>query len=321
MATCGGPVPPEVNPQDLRPLAYFDAPRRGEHSSKGLLITLIILGTFCASDIFPQVRTWNKSPQITLVIPSPGFQERQYRGIQKSEDTVTLWDFHKVLDYAVQYAYQNKIGLRDMTITIVQSRHPLLSRVKSTYRDTAFRGMQGFGEAFPFLPGSFPVFLRYRSMAAGRVFLSFPAVSPAARNAGRPAVYAICRCVNGAKIFPHLCRKKARTSLGTATASPAQTRFPLRLAGRFFSGMDNGCLGRSAAQEPDSGFPAIPGQPRKSAGQSRFLFLCRLSATGHAFPRCRLFLFHVSPHSDALLRASLIMIWAGFLFWLTSPFH
>ncbi|MDR1149111.1 MAG: hypothetical protein LBK66_10825 [Spirochaetaceae bacterium] len=27
MATCGGPAPPEANPQDLRPLAHFDAPK------------------------------------------------------------------------------------------------------------------------------------------------------------------------------------------------------------------------------------------------------------------------------------------------------
>jgi hypothetical protein len=29
MTTCGGPAPPEANPQDLRPLAHFDTPQGG----------------------------------------------------------------------------------------------------------------------------------------------------------------------------------------------------------------------------------------------------------------------------------------------------
>jgi hypothetical protein len=40
------------------------------------------------------------------------------------EDAVSVWDFYKTLNYATQYAYQNKISLSDMTITIVESRHP-----------------------------------------------------------------------------------------------------------------------------------------------------------------------------------------------------
>jgi hypothetical protein len=40
------------------------------------------------------------------------------------EDNVSAWDFHKVLGYAVQYSYQNKVNMRDMTITIVATRHP-----------------------------------------------------------------------------------------------------------------------------------------------------------------------------------------------------
>jgi hypothetical protein len=40
------------------------------------------------------------------------------------EDNVSAWDFYKVLSYAAQYAYQNKINMRDMTITIVTTRHP-----------------------------------------------------------------------------------------------------------------------------------------------------------------------------------------------------
>jgi hypothetical protein len=74
-------------------------------------------------------------------------------------------------------------------------------------------------------------------MAAGRVFLSFPAVSPAARNADRPAAYAICRRVDEAKIFPAFIPEESPDQPGVAAASPAQTRFPLRLADRFFSGL------------------------------------------------------------------------------------
>jgi hypothetical protein len=40
------------------------------------------------------------------------------------EDTVSAWDFYKVRGYADQYAYQNKVNMRDMTITIVETRHP-----------------------------------------------------------------------------------------------------------------------------------------------------------------------------------------------------
>jgi hypothetical protein len=40
------------------------------------------------------------------------------------EDNVSAWDFYKVLGYAAQYACQNKIDMRDMTVTIVETRHP-----------------------------------------------------------------------------------------------------------------------------------------------------------------------------------------------------
>jgi hypothetical protein len=40
------------------------------------------------------------------------------------EDTVSAWDFYKVLGYAVQYACLNKVDMHDMTITIVETRHP-----------------------------------------------------------------------------------------------------------------------------------------------------------------------------------------------------
>jgi hypothetical protein len=40
------------------------------------------------------------------------------------EDNVSAWDFYKVRGYADQYAYQNKVNMRDMTITIVATRHP-----------------------------------------------------------------------------------------------------------------------------------------------------------------------------------------------------
>jgi hypothetical protein len=40
------------------------------------------------------------------------------------EDHFSAWDFYKVRGYADQYAYQNKVNMRDMTITIVATRHP-----------------------------------------------------------------------------------------------------------------------------------------------------------------------------------------------------
>ncbi|MDR1096064.1 MAG: hypothetical protein LBL31_06720 [Spirochaetaceae bacterium] len=40
------------------------------------------------------------------------------------EDNISSWDFYKVLSYAAQYAYQNKTGMRDMTVSFVAARHP-----------------------------------------------------------------------------------------------------------------------------------------------------------------------------------------------------
>jgi hypothetical protein len=71
------------------------------------------------------------------------------------EDNVSAWDFYKTLNYATQYAYQNKVNLRDMAITIVESRHPreLLKFFREDEKCTVTEDSPGITQVAGYRPG------------------------------------------------------------------------------------------------------------------------------------------------------------------------
>jgi hypothetical protein len=65
----------------------------------------------------------------------------------------------------------NRVGLPET------GRFSFRSGGEGTYGDAAFQGTKGLGEAFPLTLRTSLSFLRCRSMVAGLMVLSFPAIS------------------------------------------------------------------------------------------------------------------------------------------------
>jgi hypothetical protein len=75
-------------------------------------------------------------------------------------------------------------------------------------------------ENLPFTLNASLSFLRYRSMVAGLIRLSFSAMPCVMRNACHREIYFICRRMSGARIFPHLYQKNTHITLRAAMTSP-----------------------------------------------------------------------------------------------------